>query len=153
MAKVRLASFFSADLDRICAFYTGVFGFDEVVELRSALYRGIRTPGGPDIGFHAMSVLDLLNLQDRALGLGGMLTFEFEAAEQVDGHIDRIKAAGGQCLKPAGMTFYDVYQAVAADPDGNALRLNFYPAGKANYRTLDTARAAELGILATQLTI
>ena len=47
----------------------------------------------------------------------------------------------------------DLEEAVAADPDGNPLRLNFYPQGKAHYRDLEPGKAAELALSGEQLTI
>ncbi len=148
--RLRLVSYFSQDLDRIARFYIEVMGFSEVEELRSMLYCGLQTPAGDNIGFHAMDVLNILNVSDRSLGLGGMATYEVDTAEAVDRLADRVAPSGGALLKPAAMTFYGVYQVVLADPDANVFRVNHYPHGNAHYRNLSDSEAVALGLQANQ---
>ena len=148
--RLRLVSYFSQDLDRIAGFYTGVMGFSEIMELRSTLYRGLQTPVGDVIGFHGMEVLNILNISDRTLGLGGMVTYEVDTAEEVDRMAGQVSASGGALIKQAAMTFYGVYQAVLADPDANVLRINHYPEGKAHYRSLSDSEAVALGLQGNQ---
>ncbi len=97
-----------------------------------------------------MDVLEILKVSDRTLGLGGMVTYEVDTAEEVDRLAVHVAAGGGALVKPAEMTFYGVYQVVLADPDANVLRINHYPQGKAHYRDLSDSAAAALGLQAIQ---
>ena len=53
-------------------------------------------------------------------------TFHVDAAELFDALATRAVALGGQILKAPYRTYYDAWQVVLQDPEGNFFRINHY---------------------------
>ena len=120
------ASVFAGDIESLSHFYRRVFGFDEVTELRSEHFRGMRV-GDTILGFSAHTAYGMLNLEaPEHLGPGvrSLLTFEADSDAQVDSLTAIAVAAGGTCLTPPARTYYGAWQSVLLDPEGNAFRIN-----------------------------
>ena len=124
--SLSFASVFSADIEKLSTFYRELLGLDEVLELRSEHFRGLRI-GGTILGFSAPTASSMLNLaaphheQD---GVSSFLTFELPTDADVDTVTAAATAAGATCVKEPGRTYYGAWQSVLLDPDGNAFRLN-----------------------------
>ncbi|MCZ4553937.1 VOC family protein [Gordonia rubripertincta] len=120
------ASVFADDIGELSDFYRRVFGFDEVVELHSEHFRGLRV-GGTVLGFSAHTAYDMLNLVAPERGRDGVssfLTFEMADGDEVDTVTAAAIAAGGTCVKAPTRTYYGAWQSVFLDPEGNAFRIN-----------------------------
>lgn len=125
MAGLSYVNVFTRDLDVLPDFYMSVFGFPEVAAIRSPIFRGIDA-GGACIGFNAQDAYGLLGLSDRAdtRGVSFLLNFDVASQAEVDGLVPVAVAAGAAVIKPAYRTYYDWYQAVLTDPEGNVFRIN-----------------------------
>jgi catechol 2,3-dioxygenase-like lactoylglutathione lyase family enzyme len=120
------ASVFSADIEKLSTFYRELLGLDEVLELRSEHFRGLRI-GDTILGFSAPSAYEMLNLaepQQKPDGVSAFLTFEMPSDADVDGVTAAAIGSGASCVKEPGRTYYGAWQSVLLDPDGNAFRLN-----------------------------
>ena len=56
---------FAKDIVKLSGFYRDVFGFEEIPEIRSPIFVGLRT-GQSCLGFNAHEAYDLLKLSDYA---------------------------------------------------------------------------------------
>ena len=125
-ATLSFASFFATDVEKLSTFYADLLDLDEVVELRSEHFRGLRI--GPTIlGFSATSAYQMLNLTPPAAsgdGVDTFLTFEMPNEPEVDVVTAAAVAAGAVCVRQPGPTYYGAWQSVLLDPEGNAFRLN-----------------------------
>jgi uncharacterized glyoxalase superfamily protein PhnB len=120
------ASVFADDIGELSDFYRRVFGFDEVVELRSEHFRGLRV-GDTVLGFSAPTAYDMLNLaapENPGHGVSSFLTFEMADDDEVDAATELAVAAGATCVKAPARTYYGAWQSVFLDPEGNAFRIN-----------------------------
>ncbi|WP_207842811.1 VOC family protein [Williamsia soli] len=120
------ASVFADDIGGLSDFYRRVFGFDEVVELHSEHFRGLRV-GGTVLGFSAHTAYDMLNLvapEPGSDGVSSFLTFEMADDDEVDTATAAAIAAGATCVKTPARTYYGAWQSVFLDPEGNAFRIN-----------------------------
>jgi predicted lactoylglutathione lyase len=114
------------DLDRLPRFYIDLFGFEEVREAQTPIFRALLT-GKTTIGFNAASVYPSLNLPlppETADGPKLLLTFDVDSAAEVDRFIDRAVELGAKLVKPAYRTSYNYYQGVLLDPEANGFRIN-----------------------------
>lgn len=125
--SISLASFISADFVGLFEFYSKTFNFPEVENLRSEIFRGANA-SGVIIGFSAPIVYEMLNIQEwsNPRGTSQYLTFECESDEHVTATTIRAVALGAQLLHDPYLTYYDAFQSVLADPDGNVFRINFF---------------------------
>lgn len=127
MSKVHLsfASVITDDIVGVSEFYSALFGLDEVTELRSEYFRGLRI-GDTVLGFSAPHAYELLNLQppESSSGNNHFLTFEVADDATVDQLTEQAVAAGARCANPPNRTYYGAWQAVLIDPAGNAFRIN-----------------------------
>ncbi|WP_341701903.1 VOC family protein [Ferrovibrio sp.] len=130
MTAVRLAyiNLFSRDIVAQAAFYSALFGFEEKVAHRSPIYRCLDA-GGVELGFNAEPAYDLLGLAahrpaSAPLPLGCYFTAELGSEADVTAAADRCRRLGGAILKPPYHTYYNAWQAVLADPEGNVFRVN-----------------------------
>lgn len=127
MSSVRMsfASVITDDIVGLSGFYADLLDLDEVTELRSDNFRGLRL-GDVVLGFSSPKAYELLNLEPPASvsGTTQFLTFEVESEAQVETVTDAAMAAGAQCVTPPGRTYYGAWQSVLLDPKGNAFRVN-----------------------------
>jgi len=118
---------FARDVDRLFAFYAGLFGLKELEALRSPIYRCLDA-NGAELGFHAQDAYKLLNLADRKpdgeAPVSTYFTFELPDQAAVDAAVARAASAGARVVKAPYVTYYNSYQAVLADPEGNVFRVN-----------------------------
>ena len=124
---ISLASFISDDFIALFDFYSSTFDLAEVEALRSDIFRGARV-GDMTLGFSAPVVYEMLNIEDwsQPTGTTQYLTFEGESDEEVALLTERAIANGARLLHDPYETYYDAYQSVLADPDGNVIRINHF---------------------------
>ena len=125
MATLSYVNVFTRDLDALPDFYRQVFGFAEVEAMRSPIFRGLRA-GHCCIGFNAQAAYGLLGLADDAnpSGVPFLLNIHVDPTAEVDATGRVAQAAGATLIKPPYRTYYDWYQAVLKDPEGNVFRIN-----------------------------
>jgi len=125
MVALAYTNIFTADIDRLAEFYSALFGFKEIVESRSPIFRGFTT-GSASLGFSGTGAFDLLGLAPQE-GPGDrvMQTFNVENKEEVDAYSAKAVELGASIVKEPFETYYGWYQSVLRDPDGNCFRVNF----------------------------
>lgn len=126
MATLSYVNVAVRDLDGLPKFYMDLFGFEEVHEVQSPVFRAVIT-GKTTIGFNAAAVYQTLNLPAPSQSAGGiklLLTFDVESADEVDKTIARAVTLGAKLVKPAFRTSYGYYQGVLLDPEENGFRIN-----------------------------
>ncbi len=125
--SISLASFISADFVGLFQFYSTTFDLPEVDELRSEIFRGADV-GGLTLGFSAPVVYQMLHIDEwaDAKGTTQYLTFELPSDEEVTAATDRAIANGARLLHEPYETYYNAWQSVLADPDGNVFRINHF---------------------------
>ena len=125
--SVSLASFISADFIGLFEFYSSTFELPEVESLRSDIFRGADA-SGLTIGFSAPVAYELLNITEwaDARGTTQYLTFECETDEAVAATTARAVTNGARVLHEPYETYYNAFQSVLADPDGNVFRINHF---------------------------
>lgn len=125
--SISLASFLCEDIVGLSNFYAELFELEEVMELRSDIFRGLDADG-VTIGFSALVAYEMLGLSDYAepKGTAQYLTFEVDAAATVDAKTGQAIALGATLLHDPYDTYYDARQSVLADPAGNPFRINFF---------------------------
>lgn len=116
---------FAKDIHSLSRFYRDVFGFEEIAEIASPIFVGIRT-GRSNIGFNAPEAYDLLQIGDRKQVAGSkfLLNFDVESVGAVDRLTETAVARGARLIKAPYKTYYDWYQSVLADPEDNVFRIN-----------------------------
>jgi predicted enzyme related to lactoylglutathione lyase len=129
-SKVRLAyvNLFARDIERLSAFYTALFGFEEIAGHRSPIYRCIDA-GGIELGFNAGKAYELLELsrrrpRDDEPPVTAYFTFEAASVADVDALVARAVELGGSIVKAPYTTYYNAHQVVLADPECNVFRIN-----------------------------
>lgn len=125
MATLSYVNIFTRDLDALPAFYQTVFGFKEVEAIRSPIFRGLDA-GGCCIGFNAEDAYGLLGLAEHAnkTGVSFLINIDVASSAEVDALVPTAQAAGATLVKKPYRTYYDWYQAVLMDPEGNVFRIN-----------------------------
>lgn len=125
MPHLAYVNVFAENIERLSAFYATVFGFREVIESRSPIFRLLDT-GRSGIGFNAPEAYELLGLADRAeaRGMRFMLTIDVDRPSDVDALVSVAEANGAHLIKPPYETYYGTYQAVLSDPEDNVFRIN-----------------------------
>jgi len=125
MAHLSYVNVFARDVVALSGFYMKVFGFKEIEEIRSPIFRGIDT-GKSSLGFNALDAYDLLKLSDYSdtRGVKFLLNIDVDSKEEVDSMVPVAVAAGATLIKPPYETYYHWYQAVLLDPEGNVFRIN-----------------------------
>jgi hypothetical protein len=116
---------FSRDIVKLSGFYRDVFGFEEIPEIRSPIFVGLRT-GQCCLGFNAQDAYDLLNLSDYANPTGAkfLLNFDVDSSSEVDRNTPLAVSHGARLIKEPYQTYYNWYQSVLLDPEGNVFRIN-----------------------------
>jgi uncharacterized glyoxalase superfamily protein PhnB len=116
---------FAKDIVKLSNFYRTVFGFEEIPEIRSPIFVGLRT-GQSCLGFNAQEAYDLLKLSDYAnpTGVKFLLNFDVESEAEVDRKTPLAVSHGATLVKEPYKTYYNWYQSVLLDPEGNVFRIN-----------------------------
>lgn len=125
MAHLSYVNVFARDVVALSGFYMKVFGFTEIEEIRSPIFRGLDT-GKSSLGFNALDAYDLLKLSEYSdtRGVKFLLNIDVDSKEEVDSMVPVAVAAGATLIKAAYETYYHWYQAVLLDPEGNVFRIN-----------------------------
>jgi uncharacterized glyoxalase superfamily protein PhnB len=125
MAHLSYVNVFAKDVAGLSGFYIEVFGFKEIEAMRSPIFRGIET-GRSSIGFNAPDAYALLGLADKAevSGVKFLLNIDVDSVEEVERLVPVAEAHGATKIKAPYKTYYNWYQAVLLDPEGNVFRIN-----------------------------
>ncbi|CAM2158699.1 Glyoxalase (plasmid) [Pararobbsia alpina] len=125
MAHLSYVNVFASDVVALSGFYQRVFGFDEVEAIRSPIFRGIDA-GHTCIGFNAHDAYGLLHLDEYAdtRGIKFLLNFDVDTQADVDRLVPVAQQSGATLVKAPYVTYYNWYQAVLLDPEGNVFRIN-----------------------------
>ncbi|MFT3803529.1 MAG: VOC family protein [Burkholderiaceae bacterium] len=126
MAHLSYVNVFADDVVALSGFYQRVFGFPEIESIRSPIFRGLDT-GKSSLGFNARDAYDLLHLSgfSDTRGVKFLLNIDVDSRDEVDRMVPIALEAGATLIKPPYVTYYDWYQAVLLDPEGNVFRINF----------------------------
>ncbi|MFD1703375.1 VOC family protein [Methylopila henanensis] len=116
---------FAQDVEKLSGFYRDVFGFEEIEEIRSPIFVGLRT-GQSNLGFNAPDAYDLLQLSEfkDPTGVNFLLNFDVESVGDVDRMTPLAVGLGARLIKPPYKTYYNWYQSVLLDPEENVFRIN-----------------------------
>ena len=125
--SMSIASYLTDDIVGLSTFYAEVFDLDEVMDLRSEIFRGLDC-AGVTIGFSALEAYGMLGIEDWAdpKGTAQYLTFETETPAEVDTRTAAAVDRGARILHDPYETYYNAYQSVLADPAGNVFRINHF---------------------------
>lgn len=125
MSKLSYVNVFAKDIETLSSFYQKVFSFPEVEEIRSDIFRGLDA-GTCCIGFNAPQAYELLHLSEHAQANGCkfLLNIDVDSPQEVDRMVPLACEAGATLIKPPYTTYYNWYQAVLLDPEGNVFRIN-----------------------------
>ena len=125
MAELSYVNIFARDIEGLSRFYIELFGFAEIPEIRSPIFRGVAT-GKSCLGFNALDAYGLLKLDAYAdtKGIKFLLNFDVDSVEDVDRMVPAAVAKGATLIKEPYKTYYNWYQAVLLDPEGNVFRIN-----------------------------
>jgi uncharacterized glyoxalase superfamily protein PhnB len=125
--SISLCSVIAEDIVALGAFYADTFDLPEVMELRSDIFRGYDV-AGVTLGFSATVVYDMLHIADYAPSQGTReyLTFEAATDAEVDELVAKAVANGAEVRHEPYETYYDAWQAVLTDPEGNVFRINHF---------------------------
>ncbi len=124
-AVLSYVNVFANDVIALSAFYADVFGFKEIEAIRSPIFRGLDA-GKSAIGFNAHDAYELLKLDDLRDTRGAKFLLNFDADSEADVELlveDAVKK-GAKLVKEPYRTYYNWYQAVLLDPEGNVFRIN-----------------------------
>lgn len=126
MSTLSYVNVFARDIEALSGFYRDLFGFEEIPEIRSPIFRGLST-GRSCIGFNALDAYELLKLEDysQTSGCSFLLNIDVESQEAVDRMVPQAQAAGAKLIKAPYTTYYNWYQAVLLDPEDNVFRINY----------------------------
>ena len=126
MVSISYASIIADDIETLAKFYATTFALPELVEHATVSYRALDAGGGLVLAFSSPAAYHLLMMDGYrdARGTKQFLTFEADGDDEVDGYTAAAVTNGAQVLHPPYVTSYGSYQAVLADPEGNAFRLN-----------------------------
>ena len=125
MAELSYVNIFARDIEALSRFYIDLFGFSEIPEIRSPIFRGVAT-GKSCIGFNALDAYELLKLDaySDVKGVKFLLNIDVDTAEEVDRLAPIAVSRGATLIKEPYKTYYNWYQAVLLDPEGNVFRIN-----------------------------
>ena len=126
MANLSYVNVFARDVVALSGFYQKVFGFSEIESMRSPIFRGLDT-GRSSLGFNAQDAYGLLHLSEHAdtRGVKFLLNIDVDSKDDVDRMVPVAIAAGASLVKEPYVTYYNWYQAVLLDPEGNVFRINY----------------------------
>jgi predicted enzyme related to lactoylglutathione lyase len=125
MAHLSYVNVFARDIVALSGFYQRVFGFPEIEAIRSPIFCGLDT-GRSALGFNAHEAYALLGLGGHApaQGVKFLLNIDVDGRDAVDAAVPVALDAGAQLVKAPYVTYYNWYQAVLLDPEGNVFRIN-----------------------------
>lgn len=126
MAHLSYVNVFAKDVVALSGFYQRVFGFPEIEAIRSPIFRGLDT-GKSSLGFNALDAYELLQLSEFSdtRGIKFLLNIDVDSQADVDRMVPIAVAAGATLIKAPYVTYYQWYQSVLLDPEGNVFRINF----------------------------
>src|SRR5579871_5945675 len=95
MAHLSYVNVFARDVVALSGFYMKVFGFREIEEIRSPIFRGLDT-GKSSLGFNALDAYELLKLSDYSdtRGVKFLLNIDVDSKDDVDSMVPVAVAAG-----------------------------------------------------------
>ena len=123
--RISQINMFARDHRLLMQFYAALLGFHEVAQWTSPIFCCLDA-GGVNLGFHAQQAYDLLALAPRkpqTETVNVYATFELPDTAAVDLGVERAVALGAAIIKPTYRTYYDSYQVVLADPEGNVFQI------------------------------
>lgn len=125
MPTLSFVNVFADDIVALSGFYGELFGFPEIESLRSPIFRALDA-GTCSIGFNARDAYGLLNLSELSETQGAkfLLNFELDSVSEVDRMVPVAVDRGARLVKSPYKTYYNYYQAVLLDPEGNVFRIN-----------------------------
>lgn len=124
MATLNLVNIFARDHVGLAKFYREVFGFREIMAYRSPIFRCLDA-GGSALGFNAWEAYELLDLRPpRGAGVKMFINLEARSKREVDDAVRKAVRKGASMVKDPYVTYYNFYQAVLTDPEGNVFRIN-----------------------------
>jgi predicted lactoylglutathione lyase len=125
MAELSYVNVFARDIEALSRFYIDLFGFKEIPEIRSPIFRGVAT-GKSCLGFNALDAYGLLKLDaySDTKGIKFLLNIDVDSADEVDRIAPIAVSRGATLIKEPYKTYYNWYQAVLLDPEGNVFRIN-----------------------------
>ena len=125
MSKLSYVNVFARDIEALSGFYQRVFDFPEVEAIRSPIFVGLDA-GTCCIGFNAPDAYELLHLAEYSdtAGCKFLLNIDVDSPAEVDRMVPIAVEAGATLIKPPYTTYYNWYQAVLMDPEGNVCRIN-----------------------------
>ena len=130
MPRLSFVNVFSNDIVSLSGFYSDLFGFPEMKEVRSPIFRAINA-GQCCIGFNAKEAYGLLQLSELmdVRGAKFLLNFDVDSLSEVDRMVPIAVAKGARLVKSPYKTYHNFYQAVFLDPESNVFRINMpgYP--------------------------
>lgn len=126
MSTLSYVNVFARDVVALSGFYQQVFGFAEIEAIRSPIFRGLDT-GKSSLGFNALDAYELLHLSDYAdtRGVKFLLNIDVDSQADVERLVPHAVEAGATLIKTPYLTYYNWYQAVLLDPEGNVFRINY----------------------------
>jgi hypothetical protein len=126
MAHLSYVNVFAKDVVALSGFYQRVFGFPEIESIRSPIFRGLDT-GKSSLGFNALEAYELLQLSEFSdtRGVKFLLNIDVDSRDEVDRRVPIAVEAGATLIKPPYVTYYNWYQSVLLDPEGNVFRINY----------------------------
>jgi len=126
MNTLSYVNVFARDIEALSTFYIDLFGFKNIPEISSPIFRGIDT-GKSCIGFNALDAYELLHLAEYSdtQGCKFLLNIDVESQEDVDRLVPIAIEKGATLIKPPYKTYYNWYQAVLLDPEQNVFRINY----------------------------
>lgn len=127
MAKLNLVNVFARDFKGLAGFYQKVFDFPEIREYRSSIFRCLDA-GQAALGFNAFDAYELINVrQPRRQARPDVKVFiniEARSKKELEQRVEKALKYGARLLKEPYITYYNFYQAVLEDPEGNVFRVN-----------------------------
>ena len=125
MSKLSYVNVFARDIEALSGFYQRVFDFPEVEAIGSPIFVGLDA-GTCCIGFNAPDAYELLHLAEHSdtSGCKFLLNIDVDSPAEVDRMVPIAVEAGATLIKPPYTTYYNWYQAVLMDPEGNVFRIN-----------------------------
>jgi len=124
-ATLSYVNVFAKDIVALSQFYMDVFGFVEIEKIRSPIFRGLDT-GRSSLGFNAQDAYGLLKLDEfsQTAGVKFLLNIDVASVAEVDQMVPKAVSLGAKLVKAPYKTYYNWYQAVLLDPEGNVFRIN-----------------------------
>ena len=134
MIKIDI-SYFCKDIDALAGFYAAVFDVPFNEGVKSSIYRALDV-FGTRIGFHDHKAYALMNLDDRMMlqspkPVGTYMSFAVASKEALEAHVEKAKGLGASIIKGPYTSYYNAYQFVLSDPEGNMFRISYQMEGRA----------------------